>query len=141
MKSSLLLIFVVHLLTTTSSCKKTEKIENVGIVGKWQLKEVYDGYVNGGTFRWNSVSFANAHSLLFTQNGLYEKKENISGNNQVCTGTYSLQTTNNLEVLEINSSCNTTIEKMFISELTTNSLIIDMSVIEGKIRYKYSASK
>lgn len=38
-----LFIFGALILTTISSCKKTESIKNAGIVGKWQLKEVFDG--------------------------------------------------------------------------------------------------
>lgn len=141
MKSSLLYIFAGFILATSSSCKKTENIENVSIVGQWQLKEVYNGYANGGSFIWNSVSIEDSHTLTFTQNGKYERKENINGNNQECTGTYNLHTSNNLEILEVNSGCNIMTEKMFLSELTTNSLIIDHPVMEGKIRYKYIASK
>lgn len=138
MKALELFICAVLFLTTNSSCKKANTIENVGIVGKWQLKQVFDGYVNGGHFIWNGVSIENSHFLTFTQNGQYNKKENFNGNNQECTGTYNLQTPDHLEV---NSSCNTTTEKMVISELTTTSLILDRSGIEGTIRFKYSASK
>lgn len=138
MKSTLLYIFTVLILTTASSCKKTERIENVGIVGKWQLKEVFDAYVNGGNFTWNSVLIDDSHTLTFTKDRHYVRKENINGNYQDCNGTYNLQTSN---MLEVNSSCNTATEKMFISELTPHSLIIDRSGIEGKLRYKYSASK
>ncbi|NNV54116.1 hypothetical protein [Limnovirga soli] len=133
-----LFIFAMLAITTIASCKKADIIENVGIVGKWQLIEVFNGYANGGDFTWSPVSIDNAHTITFTQNGEYNKKENLNGNNQECIGTYSFQTSNNLEV---NSNCNTITEKMFVSELSTNSLILDQSVIEGKIRYKYSASR
>ena len=133
-----LYIFAMLAITTIASCKKADIIEKVGIVGKWQLIEVFNGYANGGDFTWSPVSIDNAHTITFTQNGEYNKKDNLNGNNQECIGTYSFQTSNNLEV---NSNCNTITEKMFVSELTTNSLILDQSVIEGKIRYKYSASR
>ncbi|MFC4262650.1 hypothetical protein ACFOWM_07165 [Ferruginibacter yonginensis] len=124
-----LLLFVA----TFSSCKK-DNVNN-GIIGKWKLIEVYDGYANGGNFQWNNISNDYSHSLEFSENGQYLRQENINGNNQQCIGTYILQTDNNLE---INSNCNTAIEKMKISELTTTILIIDRQVIEGKIRYKYT---
>jgi hypothetical protein len=131
-------IFTVLTVATISSCKKADIIENVGIVGKWQLKEVFDGYANGGNFMWSSVSNDNSHTLTFKQNGQYNKKDNLNGNSQECIGTYNFQSSNNLAV---NSNCNTMTERMFVSELTTNSLILDQSGIEGKTRYKYSASR
>lgn len=131
-------IFAALILTTFSSCKKTGSIENVGIVGKWQLKEVFDGYANGGHFHWNNVSKGDSHTLEFVDNGQFFRKENKNGNFQNCTGTYHLQTDNNLE---INSNCNTTIEEMKVSELTSTTLIINRQGIEGTIRYKYSAIK
>ena len=133
-----LFIFAALLLTTISSCKKTESGKNAGIVGKWQLKEVFDGYANGGHFQWNNVSNDDSHSLEFADNGQFFRKENKNGNFQECTGTYQLQTDNNLE---INSNCSTTIEEMKVSELTATILIINRQGIEGTIRYKYSATK
>ena len=100
--------------------------------------EVVDGYANGGSFKWNNISNENSHTLEFSDNGQYLRQENLNGNNQQCIGTYILQSDNNLE---INSNCNTVTEKMKISEISSTVLIIDRQVIEGKIRYKYSAAK
>ena len=133
-----LFILAALILAAISSCKKTETIENVGIIGKWQLKEIFDGYVNGGHFQWNNVSKDNSHFLKFEDNGQFFRKENKNGNFQECTGTYHLDTNNNLE---INSNCSTTAEEMKVSELTATILIINIQVIEGTIRYKYSAIK
>ena len=138
MKLYLIFIFVAFSLTTISSCKKTDNIENAGIIGKWELKEMYNGYANGGNYSWNTVSVDNSHTLTFRQNGEYYLKQNVNGNNQECFGTYILQPSNNLE---ITSSCNSLTEKGFISELTPTLLILDRSGIERVIRYKYSASK
>ena len=118
-----------------SSCKKEK---NNGILGKWKLVEVYDGYANGGNFQWNNISNESSHTLEFSDNAQYIRQENINGNNQQCIGTYILQTDNNLE---INSNCNTVTEKIKISEISSTVLIIDRQGIEGKIRYKYSAIK
>ena len=127
----ILLTFVVLLI----SCKKDS---DNNILGKWKLVEVYDGYVNGGNFRWNNVANENSHTLEFSANGQYLRKENQNGNVQQCVGTYTVDTEN---LLEINSSCNTVTEKIQITELTSASLIIDRQVREGKIRYKYSLIK
>lgn len=134
-KMKKVLFYLLLSTLTFSSCKKDT---NNGLLGKWKLIEVYDGYGNGGNFKWNTVSTDNSHTLDFTNNGQYFRKENKNGNNQDCSGTYLLQSDN---TLEINSNCNTVTEKMKISELSSVLLIIDRQVIEGKIRYKYSATK
>jgi hypothetical protein len=136
MKVSLLIFGTIILFLTTISCKKS--VENNGLIGNWKLVEQYNGYVNGGNFQWNSVPSANSHILSFTASGDYQRTETINGTQFNCAGTYLLQADN---TLEINSSCNTVTEKAFVSELTSKVLIIDRSVIEGVIRYKYSASK
>jgi hypothetical protein len=129
------LSYLLLLTLLLSSCKKDT---NKGLFGKWKLIEVYDGYANGGNFQWNTVSINNSHTLEFTSNGEYFRKENQNGNNQACIGTYLVQSGNQLE---INSNCNTVTEKMNITELSSVLLIIDRQVIEGKIRYKYAATK
>ena len=136
MKNTLFLISL--LLVTISSCKKATNIENSGLIGKWQLVEVFDGYANGGTFSWKNVSNDNSHMLTFTTNGQYIRKESLNGNFKECLGTFQVQPNSNIEV---SSNCNTVVEKLIISELTSTTLIIDRQGIEGKIRYKYSATK
>lgn len=126
----------VLLLTLFTACKKESTVQNNGIIGKWKFVAQYDGYANGGTFTWNSVSTENSNTLIFLQNGQYFKKENFNGNFQECFGTYSLY---NSTSLEINSNCNLSTEKMTVSDLSETSLIIDRQGIEGIIRYKYVA--
>ena len=127
---------IIAILFTTGSCKKS--IENNGLVGKWKLIKQYDGYVNGGNFKWNMVAAENSHALSFTQDGNYLKIDEVNGNPGICTGTYLLQTD---KKLEINSTCFTTPETAFVSELNSNLLILDRSGIEGVIRYKYAATR
>jgi hypothetical protein len=136
MKHFLYLISI--LLMTICSCKKTDKIENSGLNGKWQLVEIYDGYTNGGSFSWKYVSNDNSHILTFTVNGQYIRKENLNGNFRECLGTFQVQPNN---IVEVNSNCNTVTENLIISEQTSTTLIIDRQGIEGKIRYKYSPTK
>jgi len=133
-----LLYLVSIILLTISSCKKADNIENIGLNGKWQLVEVFDGYVNGGNFSWKNVPNDDSHVLTFTANGQYIKRENKNGNFRECLGTFQIQSN---DIIEINSNCNTVLENLIISELTNKILIIDRQVIEGKIRYKYSVTK
>lgn len=138
MKHQVFYILAVLVMITTFSCKKANRAGNEGIVGKWELKEIYLGYANGGNFKWNPVSIDDSHILTFSKNGQYYRKEYRNGNNQECIGTFNIEPS---YILEVNSGCYTTTEKMHVSELTTTLLIIDYSVMEGKIRYKYAAIK
>jgi hypothetical protein len=128
-------LYLLFCVLAFSSCKKES---NDGIIGKWKLVEVYNGYANGGNFQWNNISNENSHTLEFSSNGEYLREENINGNNQQCVGTFTLQTDN---IIEIFSNCNSVTEKKKISELSSSLLIIDRQVIEGIIRYKYSGIK
>lgn len=118
------------------SCQKS--VVNNGIAGKWKLIAVFDGYVNGGNFQWNQVIPENSHTLKFTSDGSYQKAEMANGSQLNCTGTYVVKINNEIEITSI---CNTVTEKAFISELSPTILILDCSVIEGKIRYKYAATE
>ena len=136
MRDRIIVILTISLLTFITACKKDSADNAKMIIGKWKLIEVYDGYANGGNFMWNTVENSNSHVLTFSQNGQYNKKENF--NSQECIGTYVLLNSTNLE---INTNCNTSTEKIAISELTNTTLIVDRQVIEGKIKYKYSSIK
>ena len=137
MKTKFGLLLSIAFLLVLSSCSKEkveEKTGNNGLVGKWRLVERYDGYVNGGSFTWQSVAAANSHTLEFTANGQFFKVE-ASGTNPSCSGTYQLSNSN---LLQITSSCQTETGTK-ISELTNQNLILDYQVREGIIRYKYMA--
>ncbi len=136
MKNRFFFILTISLLTFITACKKDSSDNAKSLIGKWKLVEVYNGYANGGNFMWNAVSENDSHVLTFSQNGQYNKKENF--NSQECRGTYVLLNSTNLEV---NTNCNTSTEKMAISELTNTTLIIDIQVREGKIKYKYLSIK
>ena len=138
MKNTFTLILIISLMTFFTACKKETTVQNNDITGKWKFVEQYDGYANGGTFTWYSIPTDYSNTLTFSQNGQYSKKANSSGNFQECVGTYTIS---NSSSLEVNSNCNTSIEKMIITELTSTSLIIDRQGIEGKIRYKYLATQ
>ena len=106
MKVRLLIFYTTLLFLTTISCKKP--VQNNGLIGNWKFVERYDGYLNGGNFRWNSVSSANSHILSFTASGNYLRTETINGTQFNCAGTDLLQADNKLE---INSSCNSGLNK------------------------------
>lgn len=136
MRQYILTLATIMILIAIVSCKKT--VENNGLIGNWKLIEQYDGYANGGNFQWNKIPSENSHILSFTSDGRYRKDETSGTNQNNCIGTYVLQPDNKLE---INSTCNTAIERALVSELTSKTLILDRSGIEGVIRYKYSSTK
>lgn len=135
MRPYILSLGTIMILVATVSCKKT--VENSGLIGKWKLIERYNGYFNGGNFQWNRVPPQNSHTLTFTSDGKYTKKEGTSSTQNNCIGTYILHSDNKLE---INSNCNTGTERAVVSDLTSKKLILDRSGIEGVIRYKYSST-
>ena len=136
MKKKAAFFIAITILMILFSCKK--ETGNGNLIGKWNLIEVYDGYANGGQFKWNKISEESAHYLDFKNDGGYYKKENANGNFNECTGTFKIQ---NFNQLEINSNCNIGIERGTISELSISQLIIDRQGIEGIIRYKYHFAK
>jgi hypothetical protein len=107
-------------------------------MGNWQLKEEFDGYVMGGNFKWNSISVDNSHTVTFSQDGQYQMR---SGKNEGYQQLYGNLFTTDAGKLKVNTDCNTTTQTFTVSELTPVSLIIDQPVIEGLIRYKYTAVK
>lgn len=135
MKKNIIAIFSILLLSVISSCKKTETFKNNGIIGKWLLTEVYDGYVNGGHFKWNAVGIENSHTLEFTPEGKFTRQENENGNFQKCSGTYEFL----YSKVVVNTYCEILPDTLNISELKPTSFIIDRQGIEGTIRYKYKA--
>jgi hypothetical protein len=138
MKQKSILRYIFLAATILISCVKKDVVENAGLIGKWRLTEVYDGYGNGGNYTWKNVPKENTHLLVFTTDGKYERNENAGGAFQKCSGTFQLLADNKLEV---NSSCQTITEHMKISELSPHILIIDRSGIEGVVRYKYVSEK
>ena len=138
MKTKLRLLLYVTFLLVLSSCTKEKEEENTGnngLIGKWKLIEKFDGYVGGGGFTWQPVAAANSHTLEFTATGQYIKKD-AGGSNPPCSGTYQRISP---DVVEINSNCQTVVERTKISELTNRNLILDYQGREGVIRYKYAA--
>ncbi len=137
MKRILIAAIPFLFLVVLSSCKKTEGIQNQGIVGNWLLTEVYDGYANGGSFKWNNVSLEDSHTLTFTPDGKFTRQENETGNFQKCSGTYEFL----YSKVVVSTFCEILPDTLTISELKPTSLIIDRQGIEGTIRYKYKATK
>ena len=113
------------------SCKK--ETTNT-IYGKWMLNETFNGYVNGGDFKWVGVSKENSHTIELAANGGFIRIENANGNYLQCKGTYLLKSDS---TLEINTNCNTVPERFKLTESSADVIILDMRVREGVIRYKY----
>ncbi len=111
-----------------------EKETNNTIYGKWILTETFNGYFNGGDFKWVGVSKQNSHIIELASNGGFIRIENASGNYLQCKGTYLLSSDS---TLEINTNCNTVLERFKLTERSTDVIILDMRVREGVIRYKY----
>jgi len=100
------------------------------------LTETYDGYVMGGSFTWRKRPAGYEKNLTFYANGQFEEIEDSNGFIRKCTGTYTSQADS---TLLRNSTCNTVTDRFKITEQTNTTLILDVQVIEGVIRFKYIA--
>lgn len=98
------------------------------------MTETFNGYFNGGDFKWIGVAKENSHTIELSANGHFIRNENANGNNLQCKGTYLLSSDS---TLEINTNCNTVPERFKLTESSTDVIILDMHVREGVIRYRY----
>jgi len=55
------------------------------------LAAVLEGYLDGGGFQWTPVSNENSHTLTFSEEKNYVRKENRSGNFSEGKGAYTFQ--------------------------------------------------
>lgn len=129
------LVFVFVIFSLFSSCRKSVYgTGNTGLIlGKWFLKEVYEGYTDGGDFQWHAVAPQQGQLLAFDSLRQFTLLENPASSNQQCFGTYSL----NNDVLSTYTSCNRDTIRYGVSQLSSNALVIDRQVQEGVIKYRY----
>ncbi len=131
MKTTIILQVILLLGLSFTSCKKENFNEK--IIGKWQIQEVFNGYSNGGDFRWSTVPSQYKNSLEFNANGGF-KEVRATGNLPVqCTGNYSLLSNGDIQVV---SDCSSTPYNLSIS-VSNEVLIINHLVREGEIKEKF----
>lgn len=130
MKTINILQITILLALILISCKK-ENVSEI-IVGKWQIQEVFNGYSNGGDFRWSTVPGQFQSSLEFNASGGF--KEVRAGSMPVlCTGSYRLLSNGEIQVL---SDCSST--PYNLSVIVSNKVLtITHLVREGEIIEKY----
>jgi hypothetical protein len=108
-----------------SSCKKDNQLS---ITGKWITQEYYNGYGDGGDFKWHAFDDQYKDTIEFTSDGHY-LQGTYPGS---CNGTY---TVTNHDINYITPCGSNTIS--FYFEYLPNSLIISHIVREGIIKIKY----
>jgi hypothetical protein len=97
MKAHTLVVCLSFIAIGILGCSKNE--DSNGIVGKWQLIEEFEGYVNGGDFQWSPVPEEGQIILIFSGRGDYQQ---IRPGNAICEGTYLLQAG---EIITIDTEC------------------------------------
>jgi hypothetical protein len=126
-------IFLLLIFTCLfASCKK-ETSSETGIIGKWKLVEQYNGYANGGDFKWSPVPEDFQKTISFQNNGAYSEYNKGQYPDQ-CNGTYSLINSN--EVL-FNSACSSEPYTLRIDRLPNKLLVITYMVRQGEIKQKF----
>jgi hypothetical protein len=133
MKTTHSILLFSLLLSTAISCKKEDL--NDSIIGKWTIYEQYNGYLNGGDFKWHEVPGTNKWSIEFDASG--NCIEIKSGTFTPCSGSYSLVSN---QQLIINSGCNAVPQNLNIS-IRKDQLLITRQVREGEIIEKYLREK
>lgn len=131
MKTVSILSTALLLLLFFTSCKK----ENLSgkIVGKWQIREVFNGYANGGDFQWSAVPAQYQTSLEFNASGGFIETYPAGWMPGQCTGTYSLLSEGEIQ---ISSNC-ATIPYQLEFAVSNRVLTISYLVREGVIREKF----
>lgn len=129
-----IVVFYLMVVFVLASCAKSDNLSATVLQGKWELSETYNGYLNGGDFLWQNVAFENRHTIEMLVNGTLILKRNANGNNALCSGSYTVV---DEVIVMFRSQCNAEVEKLKIMHLSSGSLVLERSVREGVIRYKY----
>ena len=97
------------------------------------MQQVYNGYANGGDFKWSAIPDEYTFSLAFNRDGSFSESLPVSWFPNQCSGSYVLINENELKV---NSSCYTE-PYSIIFYVSEKYLIITHRVIEGEIKEKF----
>ena len=131
MKTFSKLLFGLSFILFFSSCKK-ESIPN-NLVGTWQIQQVFNGYVNGGDFKWSAVPNEYKSSITFSHDGSFSENRPVNWAPNQCSGTYVFINENELRV---NSTCSARPYNIGV-DISEKVLILRHQVIEGEIKEKF----
>jgi hypothetical protein len=99
------------------------------ITGKWKLAAVYQGYHNGGDFKWKPAPVGNRYISEFRRNGSF----NYNGVSAACLPATFIKKDS---LLIITYKCNKT-DTSYIEKLSRDTLIIRNKVMEGITKSKF----
>ena len=125
MKAVILLFISIISPFLFSSCKKDV---DLNITGKWIIQETFNGFGDGGDFKWHTIPDQYKRVLEFTSDGYYNE-----GIGSGCNGIYKVV---NNEIY-ITSPCGP-YSFTFNYGLMPNTVIFTHMVIEGVIKEKYT---
>ena len=128
-----LILFISIFLSISYACKKDDPAATT-IIGRWELREVYDSGQMNGDPQWQTISPEFRHVWEFQSEDNFIKIE-LRGNPlpDTCTGTYLLLSDSQLQYT---SSCQVIINTVEIS-LTSQTLIFTYIGREGNVYEKY----
>ena len=131
MKTLSSILFFTIIIFSLTSC--TKESFDKKIVGKWQIKEIYNG-IAGSPFRWNTIPEEYRYSIEFLEDGSFIKTEGPVNLPNVCMGTYSLPNEN--EII-LSSRCINSSQSPNNLNLAHEALTITYEVFEGEIKEKF----
>jgi hypothetical protein len=127
----------ISLIVSILLCACSDEAEVIDdlLIGKWKLTEIFDGYANGGTFRWNEVPGIYTEIIEFGSNREYLESIDDNQQQQQCTGEYRILSET---LLELSSSCQTEAIQIQINKINRTTLLLYSQGREGVLRYKYT---
>lgn len=134
MKPKLLILFL-FCLAIFSACKKETQPDIVTtIIGQWQLQKQFNGYANGGDYRWDSVPNNARKKIKFQGDNTFIESAPPGLTPIQCTGTYTITPDNHLI---LNSACNQSPLDFSLTDITSSELELSTSVREGVIKQRF----
>jgi len=127
-KSTLFILLLISLLPVAPDYGQSKKIGKVSITGKWKLIEIFQGYHNGGDFKWKKPA-GNSYTYQFSKNGSFEQ----DGVSAACLPATFIQ---KRSLLIISYSCSK-VDTSYIEKLSADTLIIRNKVLEGITKLKF----
>jgi hypothetical protein len=127
-KIPVILLSICLLLPCVPDYGQSKNIGKASITGKWKLAEIFQGYHNGGDFKWKKPA-GNSYTYQFSKNGSFEQ----DGVSAACLPATFIQ---KRSLLIISYSCNK-VDTSYIEKLSADTLIIRNKVLEGITKLKF----
>ena len=122
------LLSIFLLLQVIPDYGQSKKSAKASIIGKWKLAEIFQGYNNGGDFKWKHPA-GNSYTYQFWENGSFVQ----DGINTACLPATFIQ---KHSLLIISYKCSK-VDTNYIEKLSADTLTLKNKVLEGVTKLKF----